>query len=260
MTAPRAICLALLLITTVPSLAGAQTASPSEMAAARDLFEEGIEAARAEEWERARELFERSYRVVPRSSTLLNLASAQAETGQLIHAAESYRRFIAEAGGDQAELAASAEEALADVEARLARVTISIEGLEANDEVWLDEQVIGHGSLGIDLPVNPGEHVVTVARAGAAVGEQSFTVGEGESREVAVAASSSPAEDAVDPIALPDPEMDDGEGSSIWSSPWLWVGVGLAVAAAVLIPILVVSSSTDAPHMGSLGSGSLAFQ
>jgi hypothetical protein len=230
------------------------------MAAARELFEQGLEAARAEDWEQARDLFERSYRVVPRSSTLLNLASAQAETGQLVLAAESYRRFVAEAGADQSELARSAEDALADVEARLARVTISVEGLEADDELWLDEQVIGHGSLGIPLPLNPGDHVVTVARGGAAVGERSFTIGEGRSEDVTLELHASPANAAVDPIVAPDPEVDDDGEGSIWSSPWLWAGVGFAVAAAVLIPILVVSSSSSEPHMGSLGSGSLAFQ
>ncbi len=258
----RMFSLACALIAVVPALATAQEASASEMAAARELFQEGVAAARQERWEEARTLFERSYRIVPRSSTLLNLASAQAETGQLVQAAESYRRFIADAGPRETRLRSSAEDALADIEGRLARVTISVEGLEGDDEIWLDEQIIGHGSLGIGLPVSPGDHVVTVARAGAAVAERRFSVGEGASGEVVLDASEQPQVEPapVDPIAAPGPSVDEDDGGTIWSSPWLWVGIGAAVLAAVLIPIAITASSGASPHMGSLGTGSLSFQ
>jgi len=248
----------LLLAFVFPTVGAAQEASPSEMAAARDLFTEGIEAARDERWEEARGLFERSYRVVPRASTLLNLAGAQAETGQLVQAAESYRRFVASAGPRERRLVSSAEEALADVESRLGRATIHIDNLEDEDEVWLDDEVIGHGSLGIALPINPGDHVVTIARGGAPAGESSFTVSEGEATEVRVTAEVTAAA-PVDPMVAPDRETDDGGG--ILSSPWLWIGLGLVVAAAIVIPIVIVSSGSETePYMGNLGVGTLTFE
>ncbi len=191
----------------------------------------------------------------------MNLAAAQAETGQLLEAAGSYRRFVAEPGGAPAVLVSQAEEALAEVETRLARVTIAVDGLEDEDEVWLDEQVLGHGSLGVALPVDPGAHVVTVARSGAPIGEARFEVDEGQEERVEVAATTRPAPEPDNPLVAPAPEVDGEEGSAIWSSPWLWTGIGIVVVAAILVPILVVSANASgSPHMGTLGAGSLLFQ
>src|SRR5262245_33259877 len=44
---------------------------------ARELFEAGITASRAGRWDDARNAFERSHRLIPKPSTLLNLAIAQ---------------------------------------------------------------------------------------------------------------------------------------------------------------------------------------
>jgi tetratricopeptide (TPR) repeat protein len=240
--------------------AHAQEASSAEMSAARDLFREGLEAARAERWEEAREAFSRSFDIVPRNSTLLNLAGAQAETGRLVAARASYRRFLDQAGARERPLVASAEEALADVDRRIARVTIEAPGLVDEDEVWLDDDVVGHASLGVPLPVDPGDHVITVARGGAAAGEASFTVAEGEATEVRVAVTEreEPAAVAILPSATETADRDDD--GSIWASPWLWIAVGVVVVAAVAIPVGIAASSSPAePYRGNLGAGSLSF-
>jgi hypothetical protein len=228
------------------------------MAAARELFNRGITAAREERWEEARGHFESSHRIVQRSSTLLNLAGAQAETGLLIQATESYRRFIANAGPRERGLVPSAEEALRDAESRLAHVVVSISGLEGDDEVWLGEQVIGHASLGIPLPLNPGDHTITIARAGAPAGESDFSTAEGETVEVHVTAEL--AAGAAPGLALMPDAPPEEEGGSILSSPWLWTGIGVVALAAVIIAIVFATSGTNPPHMGNLGAGTLTFE
>jgi hypothetical protein len=251
----RKVAAACLFALALAAEASAQEASPSEMAAARELFHQGLEAARLEQWAEARTFFERSYRVVPRNSTLLNLAGAQTQTHQLVRSAESYRRFIAEAGPGEASLLPSAEEALARVEARLARATIEVERLEDGDEVWLDDEVIGHGSLGVPLPVDPGEHVVTVARSGSPAAEARFSVEEGAATTVNVRLE-------APVVSHLDAATDSGEDGieSLWSSPWLWLGVGAVVLAAILIPVIVAVGSSNSPHAGTLGAGTLTFE
>src|SRR4051794_32606537 len=71
----------------------ASEASPTETALARELVQRGVDAIHARRWEEARDDFSRAYQIIPRPEILLNLATAQAQTGHLVEAAESYRAF-----------------------------------------------------------------------------------------------------------------------------------------------------------------------
>jgi hypothetical protein len=59
-----------------------------------------------------------------------------------------------------------------------------------------------------------------------------------------------------------DAATDSGEDGieSLWSSPWLWLGVGAVVLAAILIPVIVAVGSSNSPHAGTLGAGTLTFE
>ena len=94
--------------------------------AARDLYQDGLRAAQEGRWEEARVAFERSYELSPRDATLLNLATALGETGRFVAAIEAYRRFLARADErTRARGGPAAERAIAELEARLAHVSIS---------------------------------------------------------------------------------------------------------------------------------------
>ena len=115
----------------------ASAQSASETAAARGLFEQGLAAATEHDWPQALALFERSYALAPRASTLLNIAGAQSESGQLVQASESYRRVVAEAGATQRDvrIREQAQTALGQLLPRLARVTLRIADLGASDSL-----------------------------------------------------------------------------------------------------------------------------
>ncbi len=246
--------------------AAAQDGSAGERAAARELLDHGLEASRDGRWTEALENFEQSYALTNENATLVNVADAQAATDQLMAAIASYERFLERARRRDARLVPGAQEALAEVRARLPRVVIRVEGLRGGDEVWLDDGILDHGELDTPRAIDPGDHTVTIARGGASAAEESFQVTEGGDSEVLVDANPR-GHAAPDPRLAPDPaptpgeSVDDG-GGSVLTSPWLWIGVGLVVAAAIVIPVAATSGgSTPAEtYTGSLGAGVLTFR
>ncbi|MEI8255186.1 MAG: hypothetical protein WCJ30_05880, partial [Deltaproteobacteria bacterium] len=197
---PRSVtpALALALVTFLGAPAHAQTAAPTppsanEIALAREQSRIGVEAARQQRWTEAREAFERSYRLYPRTLTLLNLAGAQVESGQLVEGTESYRRFLQEAtSGPAAAQRDAAQHALMDAEARIPRLRVAAAGLLASDQLLLDGQAVSHAALGAQLPVDPGPHVLAVLRNGTDIVHTSFSVEPRGTRDVSLTVPAPP--------------------------------------------------------------------
>lgn len=255
-----AFALSLALAAALPDGASAQTpAEPTaptaaETTLAREQFRVGVETARSGRWWEALEAFTRSYELAPRPLTLLNLAGAQVETGHLVEGSESYRRFIREAEGRAAEQVPAAQEALAAVEPRIARVRLEITNLGRADVVELDDAALSEAVLGAELPVNPGEHVVRVERDEQEIGRESFRVEEGERRAEPVH------------VLLPPPPVElDGDdtvssGPSIFTSPWFWVVVGVVVVGASIGIGVAVASGGQDPFTGNIPPGTWSIR
>jgi hypothetical protein len=258
-----------------PALAQ-RTPTASETALARQEFDAGLRAARGTQWEEARQRFARSYELAPRPVTLLNLAGAQAQSGQVVAATESYRRFLATANDrDKARYREEVERALAAADARIGRAEFQITGLAESDAVQLDGTELARASLALALPLDPGSHVVAVTRAGTEVGRSSFTITEGGSTPVALEvppmATVPSAEEAARAVALDTPRDERAatqpvvprdtpadEGGGLLSSPWFWVVTGVVVAGAATATVLLVTQDDPAdPFQGTLMPGSI---
>lgn len=247
-----AVCVAL----SCPREASAQGApTASETAAARQLFEEGVEALEGERWEEARDRLQRSYDLVPRASTLMNLGTAQAELGLLVEAIETYRRFLAEMTAREARHRSAVEAMIAELEPRVAHVDVTIPDLAPGDVVRLDGRELPTAALDVALPMSPGAHQLRVLREGREIGRVDLALVEGERRGVEVALHPPPPVVALDPVEEPPPPSDD-TGLFIG----IGVGVGLGVAALVTIVLAVVlSSGGEEPFVGNLGPGMVTF-
>lgn len=241
--------------------ARAQSGSGASLTgAARDLFREGVQAAEAGRWEDARAAFERSYELAPRDATLLNLAVALGQTGRLVAAIEAYRRFLARADdAARAQGGAHARDAVAALEARIAHVSLTVRGLEEGDVVALDEVPIAHAAMGLDLPVDPGAHVVTITRDGRECARRALELSESARRDLEVVATCPPPPVEPDLSLPPTPAEPEDRGED--PAPWiaLGVGAGVAVIAGIVIAAVVLTSQAPAdpgPFMGNLGPGS----
>lgn len=262
--------LALILSSSVAVLApcGARAQSSSEVAAARTLFQQGLAQARAGAWEEALSSFERSLAIAPRPNTLLNMAGAQTQTGRLVAAVESYRRFLSEATDRSSRrYRPQARQALAELEPQLAHLTLRIDGLADGDVVSLGDQELARAVLGVDLPLDPGEHGLTVTRRGRDVLSETFTVAQGETRELALRVGVNLRVADVDPddgrISLPNGGFEDSPdgpgGDDTALIIGIVVGLGVAVAAAVVVTTVVLVDQAGQPHQGDFGQGVIEF-
>lgn len=240
------------LLVLVPAVASAQTAS--ETAAARDLFRQGLAAIEESRWDDAADAFRRSYELVPRASTLVNLATAQVELGQLVEARESYRTFLANPGR-AGRLVEDTRLALEELEPRIAHVRLRIEGLEDGEVVRLDGEEISRAAAAARLPMNPGRRTVEVLRGGEVAGRASFTLDEGEEREVPIAVAA-----LVEAPRLPEEPAEEDGSDDVLASPWFWVGViGGAVLVAGAVTLGVVLSQPAELYVGNFAGGSLTY-
>ncbi len=242
----------------------AQTPSASEMAAARDLFRSGLAHAEAGRWASARADFERSYRLARVPVTLFNLAGAQAETGALVAAAESYRSFLQVANeGRAARYRRAAEQALADLEPRIPSLRIEAPGLAEGDVLRIDDDVVSRAALGVAFRVDPGEHRVEILRGERSVVRETLYVAAGGERALTlvvpsldtrpeVVARDQAGRDTLTeaPLATNEPTR---ERRSLARSPWLWVAVGVVVIAGATTAVVLATRGDDAPYQGNAG-------
>jgi len=260
------------------SAASAQEASANERALARRAFRQGMTAARAERWEDARVAFERAWELVHRPRVLLNLATAQVHTGHLVQGAENYRQYLREAGPDADErLSAEAQSRLREVERRTPQLTLRAPGLGPDDELTLDGTPLSRAALAAQLPVDPGEHLVTVLRDGAEVARATARLREGRQESLRIevpppppqAVVPDPANAALQGGAPPDesgqgllepPPQEPPSDGGVLRSPWLWIAVGLAVGGGVAAGVLLTRDSGQSAYRGNIGPGFLEIQ
>jgi hypothetical protein len=161
--------------------------SPADIAAARELFQEGTKLSRQGEWEQALDRFVRSLALKRASITLYSLGVAQKNTGRLAEALESFRAFLAAPSEPSTQpFESPAREAVAELDGRVAHVTIVIapDGL-SNLAVAVDGAAVPSIALDHARLLNPGHHTIRVSADGHDAAERELTLAEGDSTTVA---------------------------------------------------------------------------
>ncbi len=231
-------------------------ADGSSVEAARQLFSLGLTASNEGRWGDAVSYFSRSYALAPRPSTLLNLAQAQKESGHWVDSIQSYRRFLSLVDkGPLVQRRAEAEQSIADLEAKVGRLTVHISGIHDQDRVWLGEMELAHEALGVIFSVDPGSTTVRVERGGGELVQRLISVEEGAEQEVFLEV----------PLVVADEtsyEASDEtlERSEWYRKPWVWVGAGAVIVGVVATVLWVSRSKDDGPHKGTLGGGTVVFE
>lgn len=176
---------ALGVVTAIAPLARADNA-----AAAEALFVEGRRLLQEKQLAAACPKLAESYKLDPATGTLLALALCYEGQGRTASAWAAYTEAASRAHNEKnPEREQAAKERAAALEPRLARIAVEIApGAEkpAGLTITRDGEVVGDGSLGVPIPVDPGEHELTAKAAGKAPIAQKVRVGEGETRRVAV--------------------------------------------------------------------------
>lgn len=161
-------------LATIPRLAHADASSA---AAAQALFDDARRLLREGQVSEACSKLDESQRIDPGLGTALNLAACWERLGRTASAWALFREV--EAGARRAAQVTRASEAAqraSALEPRLGRLTIVVDPCVEGIEVLRDGERVGAAQLGVAVPVDPGEHVVTGRTEGKTTFERRIVV------------------------------------------------------------------------------------
>jgi hypothetical protein len=236
---------------------GARAETPADVAAARELFVEAARLAKEGKWAPARDAYARSLALKDSPLTLYSLAQAQAETGELVAALEGYRRFVRSTQtAASAAYVTTAEQEIASLERRVARVTLRLEGVPPPGlVVTVDGASVPVAALGVARLVDPGRHTVAASAEGRAPFRSSFEVAEGSSADVELrldAAAHAPSAPATEALELAIAEAPEARNEA----PAIALPVALMAGGAVVATVGVVVGAVGYAEADGVAPGS----
>jgi hypothetical protein len=172
--------------------------------AATELFRQGREALDAGDYATACAKFDESMRLDAHVGTLISLARCEEAMGKLARARSRWQQAVdlAHSLGDQRE--AFAADKLAAIDPRVPRLTLK-RGPKAPGALLVrrDDVEVGVASFDAPLPVEIGQHTVTVSAEGFAASSTTVELKEGESKEVILEPGAALPPPPVDPLRPP---------------------------------------------------------
>lgn len=164
--------------------------TPQDISQARDLGQQAQAAHEAGNYAESERLWTAASNLYPAAPTLtLGLARAQMKQGKYVLARESYNKIIREQSNNpnasQAfkDALSAAQSEIEGATAKIARVTIIVEGGAPNAEVTIDGDAVNAAGLGVPRPIDPGPHTVKATAEGYLPAETTFQVAEAGSAE-----------------------------------------------------------------------------
>ncbi len=202
-----------------PSVSRAQ--SDEQRAAARSLATEGAKAFNEGRFKDAVDLFSRAESLVHAPPHLLYRARAHVKLGQLVRAREAYLKIVKETLPSNAPKAfadaqAAATSEVKEIEPRIGRLTINVEGSDgaADVTVLVDGVALPGVLIGLPQPIDPGNHRIEATATGKRAPSEPVTLADGEKKVVvlrledapgAVPLAAAPAAAAAAPAAAAPP-------------------------------------------------------
>lgn len=215
------------------------------------LLDEAARAAQAGDNATALDRYRAAYARYKSAAILLNIGTALHRLGRYPEAAIAYEQYLRDPGANP-ERIADVRRALADVEARVARVTVGASDPEAR--VWVDGAALPGFAMGSSLRLSPGEHVIAAGREGP-VASETVRVAAGEARSVFLRLPAPPSRPPPVPIVVipappsaePPPPLvvEQSNGGQVATGVLLGVG-GLAFAGGLISGLYALVRNQDA--------------
>ncbi|MCC7540264.1 MAG: tetratricopeptide repeat protein [Deltaproteobacteria bacterium] len=245
---------------------------PVAVAQARSLFEQGLAAADRRDWATAVDLFTRSLAVRSSPSVAFNLGLALVQLGRraearvhLVHARDRT---------SDPSVRERARTEIGALERTLGRVEVRLASPLGTAELRLDGHAMVPPPAG-SLFVDAGGHVLAVVRDGREVDWAAVEVQPGRTVVVSLdptRAAPPPRDDTAVSTGIQRDLAGDGDGDddvyvvrrrgrreprrsrSVLEQWWFWTAVGVVVAGATTATLVAVSSSSEDPYRGNLGT------
>ncbi len=242
---------ALMMVALAAGQARAQSQEGNSSALAEQLFNQGRDLVKANQWAEACPKFEASLRYDPVLGTRLNLATCYEHIGKLASAWGLYRESVelAKKVGDT-KRAEYAQKQAAALEPRLPKLAISAPASPpAGFVVKRDETTVDAGALGVALYVDPGTHHVTASAPGFETFTVTITLPESKTETIAVPnlapRPAAPVVSSAEKPAQPAEPEPAPTGSIARSRKLLALGLGGAGVALVGVSLVFGSQASS---------------
>lgn len=231
-------------------------------AAARSLFQEGLECVDHEDWTCAVDRFEQAYRLRPSPVIASNSAVALGHVGRWVEASERFRAVTRDPAAP-AELRTDSEHRLAELTDHIGRLTIQIAGSSDGIQLAIDGHPLAISLIGIVAPADAGEHVVEARRGGEVIASAHAHI---EAHASSVVELTIPAAPPATPSVAPVVTDEGGTLTladrsapipppQIYEEWWFWTLIGgVVLAAAIGITVGVLANPDTMLPSGSLGT------
>jgi tetratricopeptide (TPR) repeat protein len=219
-----------------------------EATEARLAFQEGLELLRLDQWASAEMKFRRSLALVPRQSTLYNLAFVLFKEGRPRKSLETLDRVRLLAVTDNARDPRYTEYAEAlrpHVLAQVATLQLVVHPPDAS--VWVDGELAPQTGPQRTVPVDPGVHHVEASARGFIATRQDLVARAGAEIERRIALAPELRETAS-AVVLPStalPERPRGRSFLGSAGPWLTIGVGGALLVSGVVTGILAKRADD---------------
>jgi hypothetical protein len=198
------------------------------------LYNRGIEALKAKQWEKARDALLEAFKLQPLPQIAANLGYAEFMWGRFRDAAEHVSFFLREGESISPKDRQENEKRLADAKARIGTVTVQVN--VAGARVLMDAHDVGVSPLSVPLFVEPGSRVFEAQKDGLTTGRQTAEVTAGSAPVVALKLTplGSPALNSQSPQ-----QSDKGApgGAVIVQSAWPPSRIGVVAVGAGLAAV-----------------------
>jgi tetratricopeptide (TPR) repeat protein len=229
----RACAIGALLASGIGVAPRAHAQSASEIASAKQWFDEGIALEEKAQFAEALVKFRRALGVKKTPQIAFHVGLCELKTGALVEALVDLERAQELAKSDnnaQVESAAASE--IATLRPRIPSIEVVVQGGKPK-RILLDGNALSEVAITAPIPVNPGDHEIVAENASGKSASQKLSVNEGEKGKATLTLPSE--SEAVPPPEDPDtpprpPEEDRPKAQSASVLPWVLIGGG-AVAA-----------------------------
>ncbi|HEU4537746.1 MAG TPA: hypothetical protein VFS00_26680 [Polyangiaceae bacterium] len=225
-----------------------------EGALAEALFRKGVDDMKAGRYASGCPAVDESHRLDPRPGTLFTLAECNAKWGKLATAVAQYDDFLRGVSRLPADKLANyqgrvddARRQKAALAPRVPRLIVTVAGgLPAGAKVTCDGLPLGHGALDLPLPLNPGEHELTVQREGGPAARRAVRLDAGDLKRIELPAPPLP----PPPIAAErGPEAGVAAGSTQRTVGFVVGGVGAAgLLVGGVAGVLALATGSEVEH------------
>jgi tetratricopeptide (TPR) repeat protein len=157
------------------------TGEVNELELARQHFTQGTKLYKDGDFDAALVQFERAYEVKPNYKVLYNIGQTYFQLRQYVEARDAMQRYVKEGGAQlEGERLAAVTKDLADLEKRIANVTINVNVADAT--VLVDGKNVGKTPLPGPVPVSEGQRTISVEAPNRGVLQRLIRVAGGESQ------------------------------------------------------------------------------